>query len=173
MSNYLFNDAKVYCGTYGKYNNGDLSGEWISLDDFGDFEEFCKYIEELHKEEEDPEYMFQDSENMHVDGEPDLHDIEQWYKLFKYRTYDIEEDLASAMVEYGICEWKDVEEYYNEYFFSSYDDVSQFGYEMAEESISHDILDTLSGYFDFERYGEDIASDFTQIEVDGTTYLFD
>ena len=31
------NSPKVYVGTYAKYNNGDLSGEWVELDNFSIF----------------------------------------------------------------------------------------------------------------------------------------
>lgn len=37
MGNYLFQDARVYCGTYAKYNDGNLFGKWIDLDDFDDY----------------------------------------------------------------------------------------------------------------------------------------
>lgn len=55
-------EAQVYVGTYHKYNNGDLSGAWLSLDEYGSAEEFYKACRELHSDEEDPELMFQDWE---------------------------------------------------------------------------------------------------------------
>ena len=30
----------VYCGTYGKYANGSIEGEWVNLTDFDTYEEF-------------------------------------------------------------------------------------------------------------------------------------
>ena len=56
MSNF-----RIYVGTYGKYNEGSIAGKWIELDNL-DEEEFKEAIKELHKEEKDPEFMFQDSE---------------------------------------------------------------------------------------------------------------
>lgn len=53
----------VYVGTYGKYNGGSLKGKWMNLDDYADKEEFLKAAFELHKDEEDPELMYQDYEN--------------------------------------------------------------------------------------------------------------
>ena len=50
--------------TYGKYNNGSLSGAWLDLSDYSDKEEFYEACRELHKDEEDAEYMFQDWENV-------------------------------------------------------------------------------------------------------------
>ena len=53
---------RVYCGTYHKYNNGSLKGEWVDLSDYDDLEELYEYFSELHDDEDDPEYMFQDYE---------------------------------------------------------------------------------------------------------------
>jgi antirestriction protein len=53
---------KIYVGTYKKYNNGSLFGQWIDLNDFSDFEELKDEMFKLHNDEEDPEFMFQDYE---------------------------------------------------------------------------------------------------------------
>lgn len=53
--------AKVYVGTYAKYNNGSLYGKWIDLTDYSNFEEFYQACKELHADEADPEFMFQDT----------------------------------------------------------------------------------------------------------------
>jgi len=53
-------EARVYVGTYGKYNNGSLFGAWLDLSDYSDKEDFYEACRELHKDEEDAEYMFQD-----------------------------------------------------------------------------------------------------------------
>ena len=55
-------EVKIYCGTYGKYNDGNLFGEWIDLTDM-DKEEFYEACFELHQNEVDPELMFQDYES--------------------------------------------------------------------------------------------------------------
>ena len=36
----VLSEAKVYVGTYAKYNNGSLSGAWLDLSDYSDKEEF-------------------------------------------------------------------------------------------------------------------------------------
>ena len=60
----VLSEAKVYVGTYAKYNNGSLFGAWLDLSDYSDKEEFYEACRELHKDEEDAEYMFQDWENV-------------------------------------------------------------------------------------------------------------
>ena len=36
----VLSEAKVYVGTYAKYNNGSLFGAWLDLSDYSDKEEF-------------------------------------------------------------------------------------------------------------------------------------
>ncbi len=45
-----------------KYNEGSLFGKWLNLEEFSDFEELTNAMRELHKDEQDPEFMFQDYE---------------------------------------------------------------------------------------------------------------
>ncbi len=54
---------QVYVGTYGKYNSGSIEGKWLNLEDYKSLEEFLEAAKELHKDESDPELMFQDSMN--------------------------------------------------------------------------------------------------------------
>ena len=56
--------SKVYVGTYAKYNNGSIKGDWIELNNFSSIEEFYEFCSELHSDETNPEFMFQDWENI-------------------------------------------------------------------------------------------------------------
>lgn len=60
MDTVKLSQARVYVGTYGKYNNGSLCGAWLNLSDYSDKEEFIEACRLLHPDEEDPEFMFQD-----------------------------------------------------------------------------------------------------------------
>ncbi len=55
-------EARIYCGTYAKYNAGSIKGAWLTLSDYADRDEFLDACRELHKDESDPELMFQDFE---------------------------------------------------------------------------------------------------------------
>ncbi len=55
-------EARIYVGTYAKYNEGSIFGKWLDLSDYSDKDEFYETCRELHKDEEDPELMFQDWE---------------------------------------------------------------------------------------------------------------
>ncbi|MDV3778667.1 antirestriction protein, partial [Elizabethkingia anophelis] len=52
----------IYVGTYKKYNEGSLFGKWLNLSDYSDYDELLEAMKELHQDEEDPEFMFQDYE---------------------------------------------------------------------------------------------------------------
>lgn len=54
--------ARVYVGTYAKYNNDSIDGEWLDLESCDDHDDFLEKCAELHKDEDDPELMFQDFE---------------------------------------------------------------------------------------------------------------
>ena len=56
--------AAVYVGTYAKYNNGSTLGEWVQLANFADKNDFLDYCRELHSDEDEPEFMFQDWESI-------------------------------------------------------------------------------------------------------------
>lgn len=54
----------IYVGTYEKYNNGSIEGAWLDLTDYADLNDFYEACKELHKDEHDPEFMFQDWEGI-------------------------------------------------------------------------------------------------------------
>ena len=56
--------ASVYVGTYGKYNSGSIAGKWLKLSKYESKNEFLQACKRLHKDESDPEFMFQDFENV-------------------------------------------------------------------------------------------------------------
>ena len=113
----VLSEAKVYVGTYAKYNNGSLSGAWLDLSDYSDKEEFYEACRELHKDEEDAEYMFQDWENVPEgligeswisenffalrDAVEDLSDTEQeaFFVWCNYKSHDLGEEDADDLIK--------------------------------------------------------------------------
>lgn len=59
---------KIYVGTYNKYNNGDISGKWISLPT--DEETLRNELQAVAGNEKDPEFMIQDFESAIEGMEP-------------------------------------------------------------------------------------------------------
>lgn len=77
---------RVYVGTYGKYNAGNLSGGWIEINGMS-WEQFQTKSRELHTDEADPEFMIQDSEL------PDGFSNKEWYTSQEW------EELQEAIKE--------------------------------------------------------------------------
>jgi antirestriction protein len=80
-------EPSVYVSTYKKYSEGSLQGKWLNLDRFDSRKEFLAACRELHKDEADPELMFQDFENFPEAfyGESALADaLWEWLELAKY-----------------------------------------------------------------------------------------
>lgn len=76
--------SKIYVGTYHKYNSGSIKGDWLELSEFANKDEFIQACIELHKDEHDPELMFQDWEDIpsHFIGESHLDEkVWDWMEL--------------------------------------------------------------------------------------------
>lgn len=128
----------VYVGTYKKYNNGSLYGEWVDLTKFATYEDFMRYIRNLHKDERNPEFMMQDFE-----GYPG-----EWYyesgmskdTFDKIKEYwdafdgdDVKKQAYEAYVDWAGSDAtvEDFEEKYMGTFDSEYDYID----EMIEEGV--------------------------------------
>ena len=57
---------RVYVGTYKKYNEGNLAGEWVDLTDYRGRDDFYDYCATIHSDEGvgEMELMFQDWEDI-------------------------------------------------------------------------------------------------------------
>lgn len=93
---------KLYVSTYAKYNAGSLQGEWLDLSDYADSEEFLDGCAALHSDESEPEFMFQDFEDMPKElyresmGEKELDAIYEWMEVTeKIQDWD-DSDWVSA-----------------------------------------------------------------------------
>ncbi len=92
--------AAVYVGTYAKYNNGSIDGAWLDLEDYSDKDTFIAACQELHKDEADPELMFQDWEGIpngmisesHIDSE-----VFAWL--------DLDDDDREILAAYPVTEF--------------------------------------------------------------------
>lgn len=89
--------SKVYVGTYRKYNNGSIQGDWLDLEDYDNKAEFYDACRELHSDEDDPELMFQDWEEIpsrYITESSIEEDLWDWLKLSPQ-----EREIASTYLE--------------------------------------------------------------------------
>ena len=117
----------VYVGTYEKYNNGSIDGAWLKLQDFEDHDAFYQKCKDLHSDEVDPEFMFQDFENMPT-GFSKNEDIKEAYETLEIINNI---NLPLEVIQAGIqCEIEP--EKIDECFVGSYKSDLDFAYEYAD-----------------------------------------
>ena len=113
----------VYCGTYGKYNEGSLFGMWLDISKFNDYNEFISVCRQLHADEDDPEFMFQD------------------YECFPRAWYcecGMSEETFNKILEYAKLDDQERE---------AYDDYMEW----RNEGDIDDFRDSLEGHWDTEE----------------------
>ena len=153
------NTPRIYVGTYAKYNNGSLAGAWLDLDDYADHDEWVEAIAELHKDESDPEYMFQDHE-----GIPDQYISESgliseyWdYKELLDNTH-LDKEAVDAGLSLGIP-LDNIEDAY----YGHYESDTELGREYIDSTGMLDAVpESLTYYFDYEAFGRDYAQNFSE-----------
>lgn len=156
-------EAKIYVGTYSKYNDGSLFGAWLDLTEYSDKEEFYEACKELHKDEDDPEIMFQDYEGI-------LHDMPRWWidesyideDVFEYlQVFADDESRGEAFIEWVKCAgyrgdfhylMKNFEEAY-EGEFSSPEDYAEY---LVDEMGILQAMGRYSYYFDYSSFARDL-----------------
>lgn len=150
--------AKLYVGTYFKYNNGSLGGEWVDLEDYNDASEFFDYIRELHDDEDDPEFMFQDYDDIPSKLYSESMSEEEVQEIYDFLEYD--ESERSIIEEY----WNEcdnsasassiLEAYYGE---GNGEDVAE---QLFEETGDLDkVPDTIRCHIDWEGVWRDMTYD--------------
>jgi antirestriction protein len=159
---------KIYVGTYRKYNNGSLFGQWIDLNDFSDFEELKNEMFKLHKDEEDPEFMFQDYEcseaikDLGLVSESYLSsDIYNVIEAIENCSYD-EEVIESFINSIGTYDTIDeIIEKVEESYSGEYSNDIEFVQELLESN--GDIPESLPNYIhiDWESTARDIMYDYS------------
>lgn len=165
-AHYEEGNPSVYCGTYRKYNEGSLYGMWIDLTSFDSYEEFIEFCCRLHRDEAEPELMFQDFENF----------PENWYcescmseavfdKIKEYALLDNDRREAyEAYLDTFDGSLEDFEERYCGYWRYPED----FAEEMMREC--YDIPKFLEFYIDYTAVWRDMSTGGEYMEVDG--YIF-
>lgn len=169
-------DAALYVGTYNKYNNGSIAGKWVKLSQFSDAAKFLEYCAELHNDEEDPEFMYQDFE-----GFPDSFYSEAMLesdlqKLFDF--IDLSDDDREMLEMYCEATGEDIGELdvrsAQDAFHGTADSEAEFAERIAEETgdIPRDLpswicIDWESSWYCNLRHDYNTATN-----SEGTIYFF-
>jgi antirestriction protein len=166
MGKFVTTEVKVWVGNLGKYNEGELVGDWFTLP--ADVEEI---MEEIGINEEYEEYFIADYEAPIEISE--YHNLEELNKLADFLQYhdDADVELFMELVENGYAEdfqeaWEMAE---NGEIILWHDcaDMEDVAREYAEQTgLLDSIPDNLQNYFDFEAFGRDmeIEGSFHRLE---------
>ena len=154
------NEARIYVGTYAKYNNGTLQGEWVSLSDFYDLDGFLEYCAEIHEDEEEPELMFQDWENIPEELIDEGHLDSNFFEL-RDELENLDGMNVSAFWIWVENTGKDLTEsvYYlmrqfNSAFVGRYVNKEEFAREIV--SMEHELSEFAERYFDYDKYADEL-----------------
>ena len=134
----------LYCGTYGKYNSGNFSGIWVDVSTFDSYEDFENFCLAIHADEEDPEIMCQDGENIPDSlcceriGEKEFNQIAEYCELCDEYSVEAVDDFL---------EWYSPEDL--DMMYDSYAGVYD-----SEEDFAREIV---NGYYDLEKMMGDLS----------------
>ena len=148
--------AKIYVGTYAKYNNGSIAGAWIDLEQFSDKDEFLEACAQLHADEEDPEFMFQDYE-----GFPDFFYSESGLDDDLFEFLALDEDDRKLLIAYAFHAGNDATiEDARDAFQGEYDNDEDFTYQLLQDC--GDLPRDLPSYIviDWEATARNIMFDY-------------
>ena len=144
--------SKVYVGTYRKYNNGSIQGDWLDLEDYDNKAEFYDACRELHSDEDDPELMFQDWEEIpsrYITESSIEEDLWDWLKLSPQ-----EREIASTYLE-EVDHSADLEvalEAFDGEHDSEVDWAMDFWYQTG---MLNEVPEFAKNYIDYEQFARD------------------
>ena len=123
------NNPAVYCGTYGKYNNGSLEGMWIDLTTFDDYDEFIEFCCNLHADEDD------------------------FDTIIEYANHDDRDAVDAFLCCYNIDEL----DKFDDAYVGKFDSEEDFARHIVDECYDIEkTMGNLSYYFDYDAYARDL-----------------
>lgn len=158
--------ARVYVGTYKEYNNGSLFGEWMNLADYKSKEEFLDACKDLHSDEDEPEFMYQDYGNIpegminesYID--PRIFGIIQSAKEMsetELEAFFVFLDMNFVDYSY-IKDGEDLVELFRDKYIGQFDSEEAFATYMAQEKWPEEFQTEFGQYFNYEAYARTLLT---------------
>lgn len=159
----------IYLTNLGKYNEGELIGEWVELP--VSQEELQKVFERIGINEEYEEYFITDYEC-------------DFYEVGEYESLDTLNEIAERIKELGKEESEVVKALMSKLgytlneaidkvnsgdyrIYSDCDDMTDIAYQVVEEcGYLNNVPDNVARYFDYESFGRDLGIEETYIFTD-------
>lgn len=150
--------AELYIANLGKYNEGYLVGDWITLPfDEDEFEEFL--AEQVGINEEYEEYAIHDTDDMPFKvGEYDnVLKVNEKYQAYEEAVEYHGEDVVDAIVGYyGFDEGMEILDGGDFIYWNGCDNMTDVAYEMVNE---YGLPNDKEYYFDYEKFIQDLEYD--------------
>ena len=156
----MIDDMQVYIANLGKYNEGELVGDWFS---FPLDEEVIAERIGLNAEYE--EYAIHDTDNfpMEISEYISIEELNRIYEQLEELPDYLLDDLDSFVSYYGSLE-ELVEHKDDIILYSGCETMTDLAYYLIdEEQVLGEIPSSLQNYIDYEAYGRDVA-----LEENGT-----
>lgn len=160
----------LYCGTYGKYNSGNFSGIWVDVSTFDDYEDFENFCLAIHADEEDPEIMFQDGENIPDSlccesmGEEEFNQIAEYCELCDDYSVEAVDDFLELHSPEDLDMMSDA-------YAGVYDSREDFARETVNECYDIEkMIGNLAYYFDYEALARDLFVNDYNFGSHGTVF---
>jgi antirestriction protein len=162
---------RIYVGTYAKYNSGSIKGAWLNLEDYADRDAFLEACAELHKDEDDPEFMFQDYE-----GFPKslYSESSVSYELWDWLDLDEDDRELLAVYQDNVDSDGDISQA-RDAFMGKADTKADWAAQWLEDTGGlEDVPEHLKNYIDYESYARDaeLGGDVTFVRHDGELWIF-
>ena len=161
----------LYCGTYGKYNSGNFRGMWVDLSTFDSYEDFLNFCKAIHADEDDPEIMYQDYENMPRSLYHESMGEEGFNKIAEY--CELCDDYSVEAVE-DFLEWDSTDDLgrMHDAYVGVYDSEEDFAEEIVSDCYDLDnMMGSLACYFDYEAFARDLFVNDYHFGSHGTVFL--
>lgn len=160
---------KIYLTNLGKYNEGELVGEWVELP--ASQEELEKVFERIGINEEYEEYFI-------TDYECDLYEVGEYENIDKLndiaeRIKELDEEgskVVKALIQkldYTLDEAIDKVNSGDYMIYNDCENMTDVAYQVVEEcGYLNNAPDNVARYFDYESFGKDLGIEGTYIFTD-------
>lgn len=161
----ITNQPAIYCGTYKKYNEGSIFGKWIDLTLCDNYEDFISICKEIHSDEQDPEFMFQDFQSIPESFISESYIDPSFFELLEIVPEE-QRDLFIKYCEYVGADTKNPAATFSDFedaYCGEYDSDLDFGTDFFEQ-CGYEIPEYLVNYIDYEAFTRDLMYDYFSID---------
>lgn len=165
---------KIYLTNLGKYNEGELVGEWVELP--AAQEELEKVFERIGINEEYEEYFI-------TDYECDLYEVGEYENIDKLndiaeRIKELDEEgskVVKALIQkldYTLDEAIDKVNSGDYMIYNDCENMTDVAYQVVEEcGYLENVPDNVARYFDYESFGRELGIGGNYIFLDGSEVI--